>query len=196
MIENIKEKKEEVRKIWLEHRDKMSTSELYKKFLHPYFDTANWTIHHKDWFFFLIWIRGWKREMKKKEDEERIATKLRGLTDEEAEAAQKKNRKKMIVILSDLIENYEDAENPIKKAFGIGEIRRMYQSIQSLEEKMKTTEIARGKLKLDTVRTLLPYKRMGSEELLTLREKINESLDRILKLKGGEPVGQLGSDSR
>ena len=95
-----------------------------------------------------------------------------------------------------LIGDYENEDNPIHLSFKIGEIRRMYGAIQSLEEKMKMTSIARGKLKLDAVRTLLPYKRMNPEELLALKEKLNESFDRIIKLKKGEPVGQSTSDSR
>jgi len=190
MIENIKEKEKEVKEIWLEHRDNMSASEIYKKFLHPYFDTANWTIHQKDWFFFMIWIRGWKKVEKKERRDIAAQEKLDSLTDEGIEEIQSMNRKKMIVILSDLIADYEIVEDSIKKAFSLTEIRRMYKDIQSLEEKMKTTEIARGKLKLDAVRTLLPYKRMSPEELTALRGKLNESFDRINKLKSGELVGR------
>ena len=111
------------------------------------------------------------------------------MTDEEAEELQDKNRKKMIFILNELITGYGETDSPMKKAFGIGEIRRMYNSIQSLEEKMKMTEISRGKLKLEAVKTLLPYQRMSLPQILELKEKLNESFDRIVKLKSGELVG-------
>jgi len=195
MIENIKEKEEEVKAIWLEHRDKMATSSLYKKFLTPYFDTTSWKVTNKDWLFFISWVRDWKKVEKKEKRDQEVKEQMKNLTDEGIEELQRMNRKKMIVALSNLLKEYEDTDSPMKKAFGIGEIRRMYKAIQSLEEKMKMTEISRGKLKLDAVRTLLPYKRLKPEELLALKEKINESFDRIIKLKSGESAGRSGPDS-
>jgi len=195
MIENIKEKEEEVKAIWLEHRDKMATNSLYKKFLTPYFDTTSWKVTNKDWLFFISWVRDWKKVEKKEKRDQEVKEQMKNLTDEGIEELQRMNRKKMIVALSNLLKEYEDTDSPMKKAFGIGEIRRMYKAIQSLEEKMKMTEISRGKLKLDAVRTLLPYKRLKPEELLALKEKINESFDRIIKLKSGESAGRSGPDS-
>jgi len=189
MIPNIDEKKEEVKKIWLEYREKMSASQIYKQFLGNYFDVANWSNNNSDWLFFLIWVRDWKKAIKAEEDEKKINGEMEKLTDEEIEMVQEKNRKKMILILEDLINNYENLDDPIKKALTIGEVRRMYNAIQTLEEKMKMTEISRGKLKLETVKTLLPYQRMSLPEILKLKEKLNESFNRIVKLKSGEPVG-------
>lgn len=189
MIENIKEKEEEVKKIWLEKKELMSASHLYKQFLGDYFDVANWSINDKDWLFFLIWIRDWKKAIKAEEKEEDISQELEKLTDEEIELVQERNRKRMILILEDLIENYEKLDDPIRKALTISEVRRMYNAIQSLEEKMKMTEISRGKLKLEAVKSLLPYQRMSLPQILELKQKLNESFDRILKLKSGEPVG-------
>lgn len=193
MIDNIEEKEKEVKTIWFENRDKMPSKEIFVNLLKDYFngeDIGSKLRVNKDWLFFLSWIRKWRGVEKKKEQEERTKDKLENLTDEKIEKLQSMNRKKMIVILSNLIENYEKETNPVHLSFGIGEIRRMYGAIQSLEEKMKTTEIARGKLKLDAVRTLLPYKRMSTEELTALRGKLNESFDRINKLKSGEFVGR------
>lgn len=193
MIDNIEEKEKEVKTIWFENRDKMPSKEIFVNLLKDYFngeDIGSKLRVNKDWLFFLSWIRKWRGVEKKKEQEERTKDKLENLTDEKIEELQSMNRKKMIVILSNLIENYEKETNPVHLSFGIGEIRRMYGAIQSLEEKMKTTEIARGKLKLDAVRTLLPYKRMSTEELTALRGKLNESFDRINKLKSGEFVGR------
>lgn len=189
MIENIKEKEAEIKKIWLEHRGKMPTNQIYRQFLGDYFDVANWSRTDKDWLFFLSWIRDWKRAIKKQEKEDQLKKDMEEMTDEGIEVVQRKNRKKMILILRDLIENYDTLEDSLKKALAIGEIRRMYKAIQSLEEKMKMTEISKGKLKLEAVKTLLPYKRMELPELLALKAKLNESFDRIIKLKSGEPVG-------
>lgn len=193
MITNILEKKEEIRKLWLEkvENGEMKTTQFYKEFLGDYFDVASFGKHSKDWWFFLIWIRDWKKKIKKAKDEEEIKEKMKGLTDEQVEEIQDQNRKKMIVILSKLIANYEELpeEAAFKKTMDIAEIRRMYSSIQSLEEKIKMTDISKGKLKLEAVRTLLPYQRMPLPEILKLKEKLNESFDRIIKLKSGESVG-------
>lgn len=196
MILKIEEKKEEIKKIWLENRETMKTNELYKQFLGDYFDVANWSINNKDWLFFLVLVRDWTKEVKKKEREEKLERDMQALTDEEIEAVQERNRKKMILILSGLIENYETLEDPIRKALTIGEVRRMYNAIQSLEEKMKMTEISRGKLKLEAVKSLLPYQRMTLPQVLELKGQLNESFDRIIKLKSGEPVGPDASTNR
>jgi len=168
----------------------MKTSQLYQQFLGDYFDVAQLSHNNKkDWLFFLVWVGVWRREIKRKEQEEKLERDMQELTDEEIEMVQERNRKKMILILSGLIENYETLDDPIKKAFTIGEVRRMYNAIQTLEEKIKMTEISRGKLKLEAVKTLLPYQRMSLPQILELKNKLNESFDRIIKLKSGEPVG-------
>ena len=192
MIPNIRKDKkieEAIKKIWFEKKDEMSISQLYKQFLGDYFDVAKWSINEKDWLFFLTLVRDWKKVIKKKEDEEKAKKRMQGLTDEKVEEIQSQNRKKMIVILGELITDYEILEDPIRKALTISEIRRMYSSIQMLEERMKMTDISKGKLKLEAVRTLLPYQRMPLPEILKLKEKLNESFDRIIKLKSGESVG-------
>lgn len=189
MIPDIKEKQEAIKKIWLENKEEMKTSQIYKQFLGDYFNVADWNISQPDWLFFIGWVRDWKKAIKKKEDEEEAKEMMKELTDEEVEKVQSQNRKRMIVMLSNLITNYGKLDDPIRKAFNIAEIRRMYSSIQMLEERMKMTNISRGKLKLEAVRTLLPYQRMSLPEILELKEKLNESFDRIVKLKSGEPVG-------
>ena len=189
MISDIKEKEEEIKKIWLEHKDSMSTSQLYKQFLGPYFDIAQWKVTDSDWLFFLVWIRDWQKKIKKEEQEKALAKRLVAVTEEEAEEIQGENRKKMIVILSELIKDYQTLEDPMKKSFTLAALRRMYNSIQTLEERIKMTQISKGKLKLEAVKTLLPYQRMSLPEILELKEKLNESFTRILKLKSGESVG-------
>ena len=148
MIPDIQKKKEEVKKIWQESYETMRTSDLFRQLLGDYFDVANWSISNKDWLFFLVWVREWKGAIKKKKEAEEVRERLRDLSDEEVEEIQAKNRRKMIVMLSRLIEEYESSgedKNVRKKAISIAEIRRMYNSIQSLEEKMKMTQLSKGK---------------------------------------------------
>lgn len=178
-----------IKELWLEKGTEMKPSEFYKQYLGDYFDVANWTVQDRDWLSYLTQLRMWKDEIKKREKEEKIAERMTGLTNEAADEMQRQNRRKMILILSDLIENYEVSDSPVHKSFGIGEIRRMYNSIQSLEEKMKMTKIAKGKLGLETAKVLLPYQRMSLPEIIKLKEKLNESFGRILKLKSGELIG-------
>lgn len=188
MIPNIEEKEEEIKKIYFEHRDDMRASKLYKDYLGDYFDVESWTINNKDWLYFLIWIREWKKIETRIKREQEAIERSKEITDEEVEEVQKKNRKKMIVMLSDLISNYEESTDPARKALDVAEVRRMYASIQALEEQIKRTEISKGKLKLEAVKTLLPYQRMSLSEIQELKEKLNDSFGRIIKLKSGEPV--------
>lgn len=194
MIPNIRQDKkieEAIKKLWLEKVEsgEMSASQLYKQFLGDYFDVANYRRGDKDWLFFVTLIRDWKKAIKRIKDKKDAEKRMEGLTDEEVEEVQSQNRRRMIVMLSDLLADYETLDGSVKKGFDISEIRRMYSSIQTLEEKMKMTDISRGKLKLEAVRTLLPYQRMSLPEILALKEKLNESFERIVKLKSGESVG-------
>ena len=185
------EKKDGVRKLWLEKVESggMGTKDFYIKFLGDYFDVSNWSQRSKDWWLFLIWVRDWKKKIKKIRNEERAKEDAKGLTDDRVEEIQSQNRKKMIVMLSNLLLDYGKLDTKAKETFNAEEIRRMYTSIQTLEERMKMTNISRGKLKLEAVRTLLPYQRMPLPEILKLKEKLNESFDRIIKLKSGESIG-------
>lgn len=198
MIENIMEKEKEIKEIWLEHRNQMIASLIYKKFLSPYFEIVPKVQDTPDWLFFLRWVSRWRnaeRKEKKEEEKREMEIELENVTDEDIDEIQARNRRRVVLILGKLLDTYDKEPDVLKKAVRINEIMTTYKAIQSLEEKMKMTSIARGKLKLDAVKTILPYKRMNPDELITLREKLNESFDRILKLKSGEPVGRSGPDS-
>lgn len=191
MIENIREKKEEVRQLWLKNREGLKLGQFYKKFLGDFFNVEGNIKSTADWLFFLNWHQEWRKEVK---GEEREKEEKEEVTEEDIEEIQGRNRKRIVLILKKLLDNYDTESNAVKKTMSISEIIKTYRAIQSLEEKMKMTAIARGKLKLDTVRTLLPYKRLKPEELLVLKKKLNESFDRIIKLKSGSPVGRPSPD--
>lgn len=189
MIKDVYKEEEKIRKIWLEHINTIPLKRIFDNYLGIYFDVS---IPHiptkkqvnKDWLFFLNWDRKWKKEERKKQ----IERDLENMDDEAIEEMQDKNRKRMILLLKRMLDTHE-FESKSGKLLNVGEIRRMYKALQSLEEVKKRTEISRGKLKLEAVKTLLPYQRMPLPELLALKEKLNESFDRIIKLKSGESVG-------
>lgn len=191
MIENIREKREEVKEIWLKNKEGLKLGQFYKKFLGDYFNVEGNIKGTRDWLFFLNWYREWYREAKK---EKGVQDAEEEVTEEDIEEIQGRNRKRIVLILKKLLDNYDKESDALKKTMSISEIIKTYRAIQSLEEKMKMTTIARGKLKLNAVRTLLPYKRMKPEELAILKEKLNESFDRIIKLKSGSPVGRSNPD--
>ena len=191
MIPNVREKKEEVKKIWLQHYKEKKPSEIYKEFLGDYFDVENYSVSQDDWRFFIRWLRAWQNEEKQKE----IEKKTRELSDDDILLIQDRNRKRMILMLDAILKKY--VESPKKlDAVGIEEVRRWYKALQSIEEAIKRTQIAKGKLGLDTAKALLlPYQRLTPEKLKELRVKLNESIDGILKLKSGEAVDGVGQDS-
>lgn len=74
----------------------------------------------------------------------------------------------------------------------IDKLTRLYATIRSETEAAKRTKIARGKLKLEAVRTLLPYQRileLPLEEIKKLKENVNASFNRLLQLKSGREDG-------
>lgn len=151
---------------------------------------------NSEWMRFVAYVRRWRLEEKAVEEYSvNEGTKI--FDDDNIEEIQNKNRKRMVLILQAVLSDY--AKHPKKmRDIKIAEIQRLYQSIQGLEEQKKRTELQAGKLKLDVVKTILPYQRMPLSALQELKEKINESFEQIIKLKedGGEkPDGQpaLGS---
>ncbi len=188
MITDIQNKKDEVHNIWLENKDKMSASELYKTFLGEYFDVANYTFKHYDWLFFIKWVNGWKKELRK-------GKRAEDLSDEELDDIQDKNRKRMIIIMESVLKKYENDPKKMEN-IPIEEVRRLYKAIQSIEESMKRTQIAKGKLGLDTAKAiLLPYARMNPKSLLALKEQLNESLNRIIEIKSKGLADGIGQDN-
>lgn len=184
MIPNIQDKKTEVHKIWLKYQNKLHAHELYSKYLGAYFDVKNWSRKSKEWMFYLVWVREWQKDLRKEYRAEAVS-------EERVEEAQIQNRRRMILILSHLIDAYEEAEGKDSRntKFPISELLKMYNSIQTLEERMKMTQISKGKLKLEAVRTLLPYQRLTAPQIIELKSQLNESFERILKLKSGKPAG-------
>lgn len=186
MIENILEKLPEIKKIYLEHYEEGAKA-VYLGYLREYFEPK---IPSGDWIFFVQQVKKWRGEenIKKVLPEE--------LSDSDIEEIQQGNRKKTIIILKKLLTRYE--KNP--KAFKnitVQEISLLYKIIQSAEEAMKRTELAKSKLKLDVVKTFfLPYAKYNPEELKLLKAKIDASFQRIFKTgkdDGTGEVGQLGS---
>jgi len=191
MIPDIKNKKAEIKKIWLEHRDKMSNIEIFKNYLGEYFDVSAKAPNGKtpkEFIFFVTMVREWKKE----ESIERVNRESESLTDEEILEIQNQNRKRTILMLRETLNKYESNPNFLSK-LTVREISMLYRIVQSAEEAMKRTEIAKGKLKLDAARTfLLPYQRMSVEELLKLKEVLNASIEQIVKLKSGRPDDGIG----
>ncbi len=183
MIDNIEQKEDEIKKIWMEFKDKLKLGELYRLHLKDYFDDVNITTYKtsKDWLFFLRLVKKWKSADRKEEVEIGVDE----LTDKEMDDMQDKNRKRMILMLNQILNEYENSPAKLQN-INISEVRKLYKAIQSLEEAKNRTEIQKGKLKLETVKTLLPYQRMSLPELISLKEKINDSFTRIIKLKSGE----------
>lgn len=184
MIPNIDEKEKEIKEIWLEHKDNETTKQIFTEHLSKYFTIEPFERQGKDFLRLMAWVNKWKKEVKKEEVEELMGN----MTDKEALDIQEKNRRRLILMLEKVLDGY--AENPDKFLnIPIAEIRRLYQTIQGIEESIKKTEIARSKLKVEAIKTFLPYMRMSPEELSGLKNKLNESFDRIIKLKRGESTG-------
>ena len=190
MLENIQEKEEEVKKIWLEHRDRLKTKKIFFQFLGDYFDVSHYSdktpikeqLKDPDWRFFVIWVREWRRKERKEKQRKEAGE----MTDEEAEELQNLNRKKAIIMLRDILSRYE--KNPIFfQNLTARDISLIYKTIQDAEEAMRRTKLARSKLGLEAAKTFfLPYQRMSPEELKLLKAKLDVSFERLLQLRAPE----------
>lgn len=193
MIENIKEKEEEIKKIWLGRRDKESTKNIFIS-LEKYFNPEKIGAGSPDWAFFIRWIYKWKKELgeakpKSVRQEEEFKKEMEGLSDQDIEETQNQNRKRTILLLKKALDDY--SKHPKRmKGMEVKTLIDFYRTIQAMEESKKRTEIAKGKLKLGAVRTLLPYLRMKPEELESLKEKINDSFERIKQLREAGDSGE------
>jgi hypothetical protein len=197
-LEELKLKETELREIWLANREKKSL-DLFKCF-GDYFDVASGVRYEgasgpkKDWIHFMVFHRKFLREWQEEHRDEIVEKKLSKMDDEEIDELQDTNRKRMILMLKEVLDDYDRANEGGKKKLmklDISQIRQLYTSIQTLEERKKMTAISKGKLGLETVKTFLPYQRLSIEEILQLKEKINESIERIVQTKTGEPVRLL-----
>lgn len=166
----------EVKEIWEKEKNNKSAHRIYQEDLKKYFDG-----NQKDWMFLMNWIKIWKR----REVQNEITEGAKTMTDEGALELQNENRKRAILMLSRVLGEY--GKNPKSfKNIPINQISKLYQTIQSLEEASKRTELAAFKEKRETVRMFLPYQRMSFEQLQVLQQLLNASFARILQLRGGD----------
>ena len=188
MITDIEKKEEEIKSIWLENKESKKMGEIFVQLLQDYFPEETKESNYKvtkGWLFFMRLVKKWKSEG----GNINIDRSLETFSDEEIDDVQDDNRRRMILMLRKYLKEYERNPNKLTAAKS-GELRRLYDSIQKSEEAKKRTAIQKGKLGLDAVKTLLPYQRLSLPQLLELKEKINESFQRIIDLKSEKSSGQ------
>lgn len=187
------EKEKEIKAIWLKYtKQKVPKVQIFKKYLGDYFDNSSWNMRVKtqsrdDWLLFLNQSTIWQRER----DVEQMNKNMKEKTNKEIEDIQNQNRKRLILILQNTLMKYE--ENPLKmKDINIAELRRLYQTIQSMEEQKTRTNLQKGKLKLDAVKTILPYQRIPLDELEELKNKINGAFQQTIRVRNSGDAGDTG----
>ena len=188
MIVDIEKKEEEIKNIWLENKESKKMGEIFVQLLPDYFPEETKESNYKvtkGWLFFMRLVKKWKAEGADIDIDRGLET----FSDEEINDVQDDNRRRMILMLRKHLKEYERNPNKLTAAKS-GELRRLYDSIQKSEEAKKRTAIQKGKLGLDAVKTLLPYQRLSLPQLLELKEKINESFQRIIDLKSEKSSGQ------
>ena len=179
MIENPREKIDEIKKIWEQYRETENARQIYLNHLGDYFEmkVPSW-----GWGIFMGMIKDWKGIKPGDKKRKRLAE----LTDEAAEEIQETNRKRTILMLKDALDKYERNPNFFQN-LSVKEVSMLYKIVQAAEEATKRTKIARGKLGLEAARTFfLPYQRMKPEELKLLKEQLDASFERLLQLRAGE----------
>lgn len=166
-------KAKELKRVWLENKDKMSTHAIWKAFVEPYFKPS-------DMFIFYKTVERWEREQSIEEVErEAIA-----MTEQDAERLLELGRRRAIVLFGRIISEWQSNPKKIKSA-QLRELISLYQVIRSSEEAAKRTKLAEQKEKREAVRMFLPYFRYTLPQLQELHKRVNESFERIYQLKSG-----------
>jgi hypothetical protein len=189
------EDQQKAKSIWLVWREKLPTKEIFLRYMGEFFKITNGQVGGRgddrmEFLKYLSTVAGWKREMVT----EQLGKEMETISDEEIIEVQNKNRKKLILILRNVLNQYE--RNPdLLKNLGVTEISSLYRIVQSAEEAAKRTELSQKRLKLEAVRAILPYHRLPVEELKKLKDSFVNGIDQIIKLKSGEPVGRSETET-
>ena len=177
-----KETQEKIKKIWDSKKDEKKLHRIFMEDLGDFYDVNHFDHKSKEWLQFLQMAGEWIKDDKR----DRMEHDLETLTEDGILKIQEDNRKRTVLMLREILNSYE--KNPNKfKTISITEVRKWYKTIQSMEEAMKRTHISRGKLKLEAVRTLMPYnqlEKLPPDKLKKLKEQVNASFDRISQLRG------------
>ena len=183
-------KVEEIKKIWLEYKDKLTDDEIYGTYLaEEYYGTIHGDkeTYHLGYLNYLNHLRVFKKEI----ENEQLNKEFENADEATLIEKQNENRKKIIFMLGKVLAKYE--HNPsFFRNLGMKEVTYLYSMVQKSEEAIAKTEIERGKLKLHAIQTLLPYSRLSLDELKTLQDNFNNGITQLIQLKSG---GKSGSDT-
>jgi hypothetical protein len=182
MIENILEKREEMKKIWLEHKDKLPAKIIFENYLKEYFDTTL-VGKSRDWIFFVQLIKVWKEEIIKNT----ISKQIEVLSDKDAEEMQLENIKRSVVFLNNVLKRFE-ADPEALKGVDVSEVIRLLKTIEGSAQARERTKIEKGKLKLDAFKTFFSYQRLSIDELTKLAEEIGNAINEFRQLEKPKPV--------
>jgi len=171
------EQQKAVREIWDKYKGELSPKQIFLQHLKDYFDVPepeNFEINGKPFFNFARLVRCWKLE------DENYVSKIsaENLSVEEVEEINENNAKRLVVLLQNTITKYEKKPEQFNK-LSFGDISKLYQIIQQINNATERIEIQRNKLKLDTAKTFLPYTRMSDSQLARSEELILKSIKRL-----------------
>lgn len=182
--EEVRANQKELRKIWVEFHEDLTLREIFDEEMSEFFDSAGGTdFKSVEWLTLVSFAAKWTRELKKAKKKER-REEVKG---QSVEDIQDGNRDRMILLLRSILNQYEDEPKALKN-ISLSDVKSLYKIVQDLEEVKKKTEIERGKLKLDAIKTVLPYGRLKPEALEALQTKLIGSFNRIRDFEEGKLV--------
>lgn len=165
-VEELINREEEIKNRWLQNQGK-PIKEVFSDF-----GELGWRTPESMWFAKYIGI--WQRELYGSE----LKNRAEKMTPEELEKMLELNRRRAVIMLNDILVEYEN--NPRRlRGVDIKEVSRLYSIIKSSEEQTKRTDIAFHKEKRETVQMILPYQRLNEDQLKLLREKANVELTNL-----------------
>lgn len=179
----MEERNLEIRKIWEQYKGQYAAGYIFKTYLKDFFniDEKASLSGNVEFMKFVALIRLWKLE------ERRIQRKVgaENLTEEEMEKISDTNAKELTLLLQNTIADYKRAPEKFKQ-LAIGDISKLYQIIEKIQNDREKVEIQKNKLKLEAAKTFLPYTRMDRRSLLETRDLINEAIEQLVQLDANQ----------
>lgn len=175
---------QDVKRIWFEYRDKLKPMYIFNNMLVPKYFPHTKQDNRAGFLYFMGQMRRWRAEERDNILSQDV-TVADSLSDEKIENMLKNNRARTILMLSRILDDYEKHPRNYKKV-PIGEVTRLYGVIKKQENDADRLSIERGKLKLDVVKTLLPYRQLSDDDLEEVKKSFNNAIEQIRQFKEGE----------
>ena len=182
MLEKSKEKL--ARNIYEEHRGDMTPREIFLKYMADFgADVEAYTqglaSGKRDWLTYARWVGRWRKE----DNEKQLVETTEKLSDKDIELTQQDNRRRTVLMLKNLLDEIEKGKGKKKVETYIKDLFRLYDIVNKNEQMIIRNKIAAHKEGRETLKFLLPYQRLTTDELLSLKQNVTDAFNRLKRIQ-------------